>query len=143
MASQQNFRRAINGFNRQDVVSYIELVNNQHASQLNQLKTELQTLKAELAQARAAADNTQLQEKLAQSEEIRVQLEAELADARQALATQTNLAAENELEAYRRAERAERLANERVSQLYAQANGAVANVTVRADETAEKRRQKH
>ena len=136
MATQQNFRSALNGFNRQDVVNYIELVNNQHASQVNQLKTELQTLKNELSLARAAADTTVLQQKLAQSEEARAKLEVELAEARQALDSRANLASESELEAYRRAERAERLANERVAQLYAQANGAVADVTVRADETA-------
>ena len=43
---------------------------------------------------------------------------------------------ESELEAYRRAERAERAAHERVNQLYARANGALADATARTDETA-------
>lgn len=136
MASQQNFRSALNGFNRQDVVSYIELINNQHAAQVNQLKTELQTLQAELTRLRAAANNSDLQSRLTQSEENCARLERELAEARQTPAAQPSIPADSELEAYRRAERAERMANERVAQLYAQANGALADATVRADEAA-------
>ena len=41
---------------------------------------------------------------------------------------------DSELEAYRRAERAERIAKERVSQMYAQANGLLADATVKADD---------
>ena len=41
---------------------------------------------------------------------------------------------DSELEAYRRAERAERIATERVAQLYAQANGILSDATVRTDE---------
>ena len=43
---------------------------------------------------------------------------------------------EQELEAYRRAERTERLARERAEQLYRQANGALADATVKVDNTA-------
>lgn len=138
MASFQNFRSALNGFHREDVVSYIELINNKHAAQVNQLKTELQTLHAELAKLRAAADSAPLQAQLEQEKARNAELEQELAQVRQELERkpQAGEPSDSELEAYRRAERAERLANERVSQLYAQANGALADATVRADEAS-------
>ena len=102
--AQQTFRSAFNGFNREDVVHYIEFINNKHASQVGQLKTEIQALQAELDQLRQA----DIQER----------------------------SAVTELEAYRRAERVERVANERVAQLYALANGTLAEATLRADESA-------
>jgi hypothetical protein len=36
----KNFRSAFNGFNRQDVVHYIELLNNQHKAQIEQLAAQ-------------------------------------------------------------------------------------------------------
>ena len=38
----QSFRSAFRGFNRQDVVSYIEYMNNKHNAQVEQLKNQLQ-----------------------------------------------------------------------------------------------------
>ena len=139
MATFQNFRSAFNGFNREDVVKYIELLNNQHNAQLNQQKSELQTLKAELSKARTAQPSAELLAVLAQERERVTALERELAEVRQQLeqkAAAAAVPAEQELEAYRRAERAERNANERVSQLYAQANGILADAAVRAEESA-------
>ena len=40
MAEFQKFRSSLGGFNREDVVHYIEYINNKHAAQLNQLKNE-------------------------------------------------------------------------------------------------------
>ena len=37
MATPQSFRSAFNGFNREDVVHYLEYLNAKHASQLDQL----------------------------------------------------------------------------------------------------------
>ena len=111
MAAFQNFRGAVGGFNREDVVHYIEYINNKHSSQINQLNTEMQALQEELAQERDA---------------LAAQV-AQFADRPQT---------DNELEAYRRAERAERIAADRVAQLYQQANGALADATAKADETA-------
>ena len=134
MAAFQNFRGAVGGFNREDVVRYIEYINNKHASQINQLNTEMQALQEELAQLRGKTDlSTQLEEANARI----TQLEQE----RDALAAQVEQMAdrpqtENELEAYRRAERAERIAADRVAQLYNQANGALADATAKADDTA-------
>ena len=116
----QNFRSAFYGFNREDVVRYIEFLNNQYKNQLDQLHNQLQA-------AKAAPVNTELQAQLTAALEKCAQLEAQLAN------TATT---EQELEAYRRAERAERIAAERVTLLYQQANGALADATVKADETA-------
>ena len=123
MAHFQNFRTALGGFNREDVVRYIEYMNNQHRSQIEQLNTQLQLAKAELAKNGNAAE---LAAKLEAAEARCAQLEAELVSAGQPQGT--------ELEAYRRAERAERMAGERVSNMYQQANGALADATARTEE---------
>lgn len=133
MAAFQNFRSALNGFNREDVVHYIEYTNNKHASQINQLQTEISALREELAAytGQPVPDPEQItlleQERDAALTELET-VKAQLADAQRQ--------SDDELEAYRRAERAERIAKERVTQLYDQANGALAEATVRTDETA-------
>lgn len=140
MAALQNFRSALNGFNREDVVHYIEYINNKHSSLVNQLKTEIQVLQSELSELRA--QGTQASDLAAQLEEAMAKsaaLEQALAEARAELEKAAERPqTDSELEAYRRAERAERVANERVSQLYQQANGALAEATLRTDETAVK-----
>ena len=82
MAAFQNFRSAVGGFNREDVVRYIEYMNNKHASQVNQLNTELQALQEELAQLRSQADLTaQLEEanaRIAQLEQENAALQSKL-----------------------------------------------------------------
>ena len=134
MAAFQNFRGAVGGFNREDVVRYIEYINNKHSSQINQLNTEMQALQEELAQLRGKTDLS------AQLEEANARI-AQLERERDALAAQVEQMADrpqtdSELEAYRRAERAERIAADRVAQLYQQANGALADATAKADDTA-------
>ena len=47
MSNMQNFRTAFHGFNRQDVVNYIEYMNNRHASEIQQLKNQLQNAPAQ------------------------------------------------------------------------------------------------
>lgn len=132
MAAFQNFRSALNGFNREDVVHYIEYINNVHASQVNQLKTEIQTLQAELNELRGAEPAPDLSAELAEAVARAEALEQELQ------AAQNRPKTDGELEAYRRAERAERVANERVTQMYQQANGVLADATARSDEAAAK-----
>ncbi len=137
MAEFQNFRSAFNGFNREDVVRYIEYLNNRHTCEKNQLKTQLQTVQSQLDSLKNTPNA---------SEELAVRLEnansriAELEDALQALQSEKTQSAQSgttqELEAYRRAERAERAAHERVAQLYAQANGALAEATEKVDSAA-------
>lgn len=143
MASAQNFRSALGGFNREDVVHYIEYLNSKHTAAINQLKAENQNLTDELAALRAKPDleaeyNQLLEEKAslqAQLDELTAQvtvLQVQLEEAQQA----TPLADE-ELEAYRRAEKAERNARERARQIYCQATGALADATTQVDDAAE------
>ncbi|MBR2309573.1 MAG: hypothetical protein IKA47_03455 [Oscillospiraceae bacterium] len=124
MPSVKNFRTALGGFNREDVVRYIEYMNNKHSAELEQLKTQLQTAKDELAKV----DNTELLAKLEAAEARCTELEAQLA-----AGTPAPVVSGSELEIYRRAERAERLARERASQIYAQANAALADATVKVE----------
>ena len=151
MATPQSFRSAFNGFNREDVVHYLEYLNAKHASQVEQLNTEVTFLRKKLeeqpAEDPAAAEEVtrrmaELEEKLAESERERealsqkhVQLEKELEEARAERVTiqhRTDL----ELEAYRRAERTERMARERAEQVYRQTNGVLADASAKVDEAA-------
>ena len=114
----QHFRSAFNGFNRQDVVRYIEYLNNQHNMQIEQLNTQLQNAKAPV--------NNDLQVKLDAALARCAQLEAQLAGT-------SVTSSEQELEAYRRAERVERMAQERAQQLCTQANAILADTTTKAE----------
>ena len=185
MAEQKTFRSAFNGFNREDVVHYIEYLGAKHTAQLNQLRSEAEFLKAKLAQAedvpaadpenedllqKAQEENAELlaqlealkQEKqaleallaetekekdaaLAESSRLQGEIAAALSEAQQARADRDNALgqlqeqqsrAEAELEAYRRAERTERLAQERAEQMYRQANGVLADAAVKVDDAA-------
>ena len=132
MAGVQHFRSAFNGFNREDVVHYIEYLNNQHKAKIEQLNSQLQA-----AQEKAAP---------VEDEDLRAQLDAALArcaELEKALAEQESApapapvnSAEEELEAYRRAERTERMARERAQQIYTQANAVLADVTLKAEAAA-------
>ena len=66
------------------------------------------------------------------------QIEKLQADLDQALQQQISYKSrvEEELEAYRRAERIERMARERAEQMYNQANAILADATIKVDETA-------
>jgi len=132
MAGIQHFRTALGGFNREDVVRYIEYLNFQHNSQLEQLNTQLQTAREELARANAAPQaDGDLQAKLDAALARCAELEAQLAGKGQPAMSG------DELEAYRRAERAERLAQQRAAQIYAQANAVLADATVKVESAAE------
>ena len=124
MASNQKFRGALGGFNREDVVRYIEYMNNQHKAEIEQLNTQLQNAQETLNRANSAS-NEELLAKLEAAEARCAELEAQLG--------QTPVVTGDELEAYRRAERAERLARDRASQIYAQANGVLADATAKIE----------
>lgn len=171
MAQQKTFRTAFNGFNREDVVHYIEYINAKHLSEINQLTSETEALRNQLAQAQEPAPEealpspelemlqtrcAQLEERCGILEQERDQAVSALnqanADKAEALAakalaeTQRDAAAarqstmqcrvEQELEAYRRAERTERLARERADQVYHQVNGVLADATLKVDDAA-------
>lgn len=127
MAGVQNFRSALSGFNRQDVVQYIEYMNNKHNAQLEQLNTQLQTAREALARAQKN-NSDELQAQLDAANQRIAELEAQL--------EANGLAAPvagDELEAYRRAERAERMARDRAAQIYTQANAALADATAKVE----------
>ena len=130
MADIQNFRTAFRGFHRQDVVQYIEMINSRHSAQIAQLNTQLKTAREELAQFSAVpGQDSGLQEQLDAANARIAELEAQLS----ATPAKTN----EELEAYRRAERAERLAKERAEQLTAQINGVLAEATTRMESVSD------
>ena len=139
-----NFRSSLHGFNRQDVASYLEYLNNRHAAQVNQLNTDLEALRR---QAAAPAEDPQRTALEARCRELEQQLEAARKERDEALAQREaaeqklasarqdreeallrscgeKLEANRELEAYRRAERTERMARERAEQVYSE-TGAV------------------
>lgn len=132
MAGMQNFRSALGGFNRQDVVTYIEYINNKHNSELEQLNTQLQTAQEALAKAKANSD-TDLLAQLEAAQARCAELEAKLAETGEKTSAKTD----DELEAYRRAERAERMAQERAAQIYTQANAVLADATLKVEAAAD------
>lgn len=75
MAENLNFRSAFNGFNREDVVHYIEYLNANHENQLKQLQADLAAAQKESALPRAEDFN--LKEQLMQQEAIIGALNAE------------------------------------------------------------------
>lgn len=139
-----NFRSSLHGFNRQDVASYLEYLNNRHAAQVNQLNTDLEALRRQAAapvedpqraalEARCRELEQQLEtarkerdEALAQKEAAEQKLASARQDREEALLRSCGekLEANRELEAYRRAERTERMARERAEQVYSE-TGAV------------------
>ena len=144
MSAPQNFRSAFNGFNKEDVVHYLEYINSKHTAQVNQLTVENEELRAQLntqpdedliaslrqqcaelearleaAQARCA----QLEEQLQQKEEVVV------VEKPQTVAP----GIAEELETYRRAERIEREARERAELVYFQANGVLTEACAKVD----------
>ena len=119
MAASHHFRTAFRGFHREDVVNYIQYLNNQHAAQIEQLR------------AQAQPEDSDLQEQLAAAQARIAELEAQLAQQEPANCT------EEELEAYRRAERTERVARDRAQQIYTQAHAVLADVTLKAEAASE------
>ena len=126
MPELKNFRSAFRGFNRQDVVNYIEYINNTHNAQVEQLNNQLQA-------ALARPTDEEMKAKLEAAEARIAELEETLAQQDRAVLSDGASCTEQELEAYRRAERVERVAKERAEQIYAQANGVLAEATLKAE----------
>ena len=109
MAAERAFRTSLRGFNREDVVHYIEYITNKHNSQIAQLNNQLKAAQDELAQLKASG----------------------VSENQNAICSESG-----ELEAYRRAERAEREAKERAAQIYAQTNAVLSDATLKIDTAA-------
>ena len=148
--AQQTFRNALNGFNREDVVRYIEFLNAQHAAEISQLNSELAFLRSKADQNPPAETTTpensdlveqqaarirELFDRCKAQEETIAELTARLETAQPAEAASI-VCPEQELEAYRRAERAERIARERAEVIYHQANAVLAEATAKVDDAA-------
>ena len=145
--TQQTFRSAFNGFNREDVVRYLEYINAQHTAEINQLRAELEYLRSKETPAPVAENGASSE--LMEQQAARIRELFDLCKAQEktiadltarlevipAAVAQPNTA-EAELEAYRRAERAERVAQERADQIYHQVNGVLADATAKVDEAA-------
>ena len=126
MSEMKNFRSAFRGFNRQDVVNYIEYINNTHNAQMEQLNNQLQA-------ALARPTDEEMKARLEAAEARIAELEETLSQQDRAVLSDGASCTEQELEAYRRAERVERVAKERAEQIYAQANGVLAEATLKAE----------
>ena len=164
MAEQQLFRTAFNGFNRDDVVQYIEELNARHAAEVNQLNADLQYLQDQLDALEASCPESDapimvettnvdsglvndLQAKLANAEAAAKTAKAQLDEQKAenlrlqvlldaALARQNEANNNVELDTYRRAERVERDARNRAREVSDKANAALFDATNRVDETA-------
>lgn len=163
MEQPQNFRSAFNGFNREDVVHYLEYLKSRNANIVAQLTAEAEQLRKKLD----AVTNGELSDQRRQCRELNVQLEtvqmekaAQAAradsleqellavrqeleqmrvqrDAARAHSAELENRAQEELDAYRRAERAERTAKERADQIYRHTNGILAETTVLVDDASQ------
>ena len=148
MAAPQNFRSAFNGFNREDVVHYLEYLNAKHSNQVNQLTAENEALRQQVdalpelenqqsvissLEDRCAELARQLEESQARCAELEQQLAQSAAPEQTAETPALSPIASDELEAYRRAERIEREAKERAELVYFQANSVLTEASAKVD----------
>ena len=148
MAASQNFRSAFNGFNREDVVHYLEYLNAKHTNQINQLTAENEALRAQVDTLPELESQqllvASLEEKCAELTRLLEAAQARCEELEQAAAQKPvedapaqeptlSPIASDELEAYRRAERIEREAKERAELVYFQANGVLTEATAKVD----------
>ena len=150
MSAPQKFRSALNGFNREDVASYLEYLNSKHTAQVNQLTSEADFLRSKLDSAQPVQSQGHIIAALeAERDELRAQLEDQkiycaalekaLEEARLAPAPAAPVPSgdADELEIYRRAERTERMARERADLIYRQTNGILNEASVRVNDMAQ------
>ena len=147
MVDTQNFRLAFHGFNRDDVLQFLESEQAKHTMEVNSLKDDVMRLEAALISAQMAAQTAPApqSEEPQQAEDttLREQLEAlqaenaTLREQLEALQTENTTLHEQleELEAYRRAENVERQARIRAGQMSAQVHTLVDDISNRMDGT--------
>ncbi len=147
MEQPNQFRSAFNGFNRDDVVRYMEFINNKHAAQVAQLSNELEYLRGKqdtLDASRVSELEKQLSSVTAENDTLKHRiavLEHSLQEANAALASTPapvpQAPSDSELEAYRRAERVERLARERARQVGLQTAAAMEQTAAALGQTTD------
>lgn len=150
MSTPQSFRSAFNGFNREDVVHYLEYLNTKHNNQINQLTAENESLRQQVdalpdaesqrllvasLEEKCAELTRQLDTAQTRCAELEQQLEQAVAKEQPAEAPAPALSpsASDELEAYRRAERIEREAKERAELVYFQATNVLTEASAKVD----------
>lgn len=140
MAEKNTFRSALNGFNREDVVHYIEYLNSKHTAQINQLESENAELrsKIEVLEAHPVTAENEEAAPCPDCAALQQQLDAALAEIEELKNIPEGDVTAQELEAYRRAEKAERVAKERSQQIYRQATATLAQATAQVDDAAGK-----
>lgn len=74
MAASLNFRNAFNGFNREDVVNYIEYISAKHSAEVNQLNSEIEFLKNRNASAQDPLPSQQPSAAEQENETLRAQI---------------------------------------------------------------------
>lgn len=153
MDQPTQFRSAFNGFNRDDVVRYMEYINNKHSAQVAQLSNELDFLRSKQDNSdsgRVAELEKQVQTVTEENDFLHCrveELEAQLREAKEALENRAEVPAETavtapapsneELEAYRRAERVERIAKDRARKVGEQTTAAMAEASKQVDIASE------
>ena len=134
MADQtQRFRAALNGFNREDVVQFIQSLTARHDRETADLKEEKNRLQEALDKSNAETET--LRQRI-------TELEAQLQEANETLEAATAPLPEpekpdwnaQELAAYRRAEEVERQSRERARLLHRELTGLVADASVQMDD---------
>lgn len=143
MAAPQNFRSALGGFKREDVVQYLEYLNNKHQAQVAQLSGRIEELNGKLREQEAQ------EALLASAQAESAALRAQLKEAEEKLASQPEPQPEpqqlpeapapqaEELETYRRAQRVEKDARQQAQLLYYQANGVLTEATAKVNSAAD------
>ena len=141
MDAPQSFRSAFNGFNRQDVVHYLEYINTKHQTQVNELTAEADDLRRQLEDLQAKTTQVaELEAQLAAMTEEQNALHTQLEQIQAAEAVQEPRAemdggsqVADELDSYRRAQQVERSARERAELVYHQANGVLNEAIAKVD----------
>ena len=136
MDAPQSFRSAFNGFNRQDVVHYLEYINTKHQDQINSLTAETEDLHRQLEELQAqAAQIAELEARLAAMTEERDALRAQIEQMQAAEAVQEpqpetdggSQVAGEELDSYHQA-------NGVLNEAIAKVDTATAEITAKTDE---------
>lgn len=134
MADQtQRFRAALNGFNREDVVQFIQALTSRHDRETADMKEEKNRLQEALDRSNAEAEalRQRITELEAQLQEANETLEAATAPLPEPEKPDWNA---QELAAYRRAEEVERQSRERARLLHRELTGLVADASVQMDD---------
>ena len=150
MADFSKFRSSLNGFNRSDVVAYIESLCAAHQAELQQVRNENEALNDQLEQLRIdLASQTQradaLQQELEDTKTALASTETALDEAMVMLTEEQTRDPEEEtsdystmeLEAYRRAEAMERSSSERAARLSQQMTDLLEQVSGRYEQTGQ------